>query len=56
MKKREVHIVGNWKMNQSLHEISQFFIEMTKNATRFRFSYTCIKKIRVYHLSMCIRR
>ena len=30
MKKREVHIVGNWKMNQSLHEISQFFIEMTK--------------------------
>ncbi|MBC7429338.1 MAG: triose-phosphate isomerase [Bacteriovorax sp.] len=30
MKKREVHIVGNWKMNQSLHEISNFFIEMTK--------------------------
>jgi len=29
-KKREIHIVGNWKMNQSLHEISQFFIEMTK--------------------------
>lgn len=33
MKKREVHIVGNWKMNQSLHEISQFFIEMTKMKT-----------------------
>lgn len=30
MKKREIYIVGNWKMNQSLHEISQFFIEMTK--------------------------
>ncbi|MBC7715230.1 MAG: triose-phosphate isomerase [Rhizobacter sp.] len=30
MKTREVHIVGNWKMNQTLHEISNFFIEMTK--------------------------
>lgn len=30
MKKREIHIVGNWKMNQTLHEISQFFIEMSK--------------------------
>lgn len=30
MKKREIHIVGNWKMNQTLVEISQFFIEMTK--------------------------
>ena len=30
MKKREVHIVGNWKMNQTMHEISNFFIEMTK--------------------------
>lgn len=30
MKKREVHIVGNWKMNQTLVEISDFFIEMTK--------------------------
>ena len=30
MKKREIHIVGNWKMNQTLHEISEFFIEMTK--------------------------
>ncbi|MGZ3806661.1 MAG: triose-phosphate isomerase [Bacteriovorax sp.] len=30
MKKREVHIVGNWKMNQSLHEISDFFVEMSK--------------------------
>ena len=31
MKKvRPVHIVGNWKMNQTLHEISNFFIEMTK--------------------------
>lgn len=29
-KKREVHIVGNWKMNQTMHEISNFFIEMTK--------------------------
>lgn len=30
MKKREVHIVGNWKMHQTLHEISNFFIEMSK--------------------------
>lgn len=30
MKKREIHIVGNWKMNQTLHEISDFFIEMSK--------------------------
>lgn len=30
MKKREIHIVGNWKMNQTMHEISNFFIEMTK--------------------------
>ena len=30
MQKREIHIVGNWKMNQSLHEISNFFIEMSK--------------------------
>jgi triosephosphate isomerase len=30
MKKREVHIVGNWKMNQTLEEISKFFIEMSK--------------------------
>lgn len=30
MKKREVHIVGNWKMNQTLHEISNFFVEMSK--------------------------
>jgi triosephosphate isomerase len=30
MKKREVHIVGNWKMNQTLVEISNFFIEMSK--------------------------
>lgn len=30
MKKREVHIVGNWKMNMTLHEISNFFIEMSK--------------------------
>jgi triosephosphate isomerase len=30
MKKREIHIVGNWKMNQTLLEISNFFIEMTK--------------------------
>lgn len=29
-KKREIHIVGNWKMNQTMHEISNFFIEMTK--------------------------
>ncbi|AUN97025.1 triose-phosphate isomerase [Bacteriovorax stolpii] len=29
MKKREIHIVGNWKMNQTLHEISEFFIQMT---------------------------
>lgn len=30
MKTREVHIVGNWKMNMTLHEISNFFIEMSK--------------------------
>lgn len=30
MKSRPIHIVGNWKMNQTLHEISEFFIEMTK--------------------------
>lgn len=30
MKKREVYIVGNWKMNQTLEEISKFFIEMSK--------------------------
>ena len=30
MKNREIHIVGNWKMHQTLHEISNFFIEMTK--------------------------
>ena len=30
MKTRRIHIVGNWKMNQTMHEISEFFIEMTK--------------------------
>lgn len=30
MKSRPIHIVGNWKMNQTLHEISNFFIEMSK--------------------------
>lgn len=30
MKKREIHIVGNWKMNQSLEEIKHFFIELSK--------------------------
>lgn len=30
MKKREVHIVGNWKMNQTLEEIGKFFVEMSK--------------------------
>lgn len=30
MKKRELHIVGNWKMNQTLEQISNFFIEMSK--------------------------
>ena len=30
MKTRPIHIVGNWKMNQTMHEISEFFIEMTK--------------------------
>lgn len=30
MDKRQVHIVGNWKMNQSLEEIKNFFIEMSK--------------------------
>ena len=28
--RREIHIVGNWKMNLTMHEISNFFIEMTK--------------------------
>lgn len=28
--KRQVHIVGNWKMNQSLEEIKTFFLEMVK--------------------------
>lgn len=30
MKSREIHIVGNWKMHQSLEEIKNFFIEFTK--------------------------
>jgi triosephosphate isomerase len=30
MQKREIHIVGNWKMNQSLVDIKNFFIEMSK--------------------------
>lgn len=30
MMRREVHVVGNWKMNQKLTDISNFFIEMTK--------------------------
>jgi triosephosphate isomerase len=30
MKKRELHIVGNWKMNHTLKEISEFFVEMSK--------------------------
>ena len=30
MKTRPIHIVGNWKMNQTMHDISEFFIEMTK--------------------------
>ena len=30
MKKRDIHIVGNWKMNQTLSQISDFFVEMTK--------------------------
>lgn len=28
--KREIHIVANWKMNLTLKEISDFFIEMSK--------------------------
>ncbi len=27
---KEIHIVGNWKMNQSLEEIKSFFIDFTK--------------------------
>jgi triosephosphate isomerase len=27
---RRIHIVGNWKMNQSLEEIKNFFIDFTK--------------------------
>lgn len=30
MKKRVVHIVGNWKMNQTLEDIKKFMIEMSK--------------------------
>lgn len=30
MKNREVHIVGNWKMNLTLSEISHFFVEFSK--------------------------
>lgn len=30
MKKREIHIVGNWKMNQTLQQISDFFVDMQK--------------------------
>ena len=30
MNMREKHIVGNWKMNQSLLEIKNFFIELSK--------------------------
>lgn len=29
-KNREIHIVGNWKMNHTLQEISDFFVEMSK--------------------------
>jgi triosephosphate isomerase len=29
-KEREIHIVGNWKMNQSLEDIKNFFVEMTR--------------------------
>ncbi len=28
--KRDIHIVGNWKMNQTLQAISDFFVEMSK--------------------------
>lgn len=30
MKNREIHIVANWKMNQTLEQISNFFVDMTK--------------------------
>jgi triosephosphate isomerase len=30
MNKREIYIVGNWKMNQTLEEIKNFFIDFTK--------------------------
>lgn len=30
MKARQIHIVGNWKMNQSLEDIKNFFIEFSK--------------------------
>ncbi len=30
MNRREVHIVGNWKMNQTLQQMSDFIIDMTK--------------------------
>lgn len=29
--KRRVHIVGNWKMNQTLDEIKKFFIDLSKS-------------------------
>lgn len=36
MKNREIHIVGNWKMNQSLEDIKNFFVEMTKMKMELR--------------------
>lgn len=36
MKQRPIHIVGNWKMHQTLHEISNFFIDMTKAKTELK--------------------
>lgn len=30
MKTREIHIVANWKMNQTLEQIRNFFVDMTK--------------------------
>jgi triosephosphate isomerase len=33
---REIHIVGNWKMNQTLSSIQTFFVEMTKMKMELR--------------------
>ncbi len=50
MNKREYHIVGNWKMNQTLQQMSDFFIDMTK----IKMAITCRAWIapQAIHISM----